>query len=138
MNKKKTPKEKYYLFNCEDFFLGKMSVKIAFLLQGKDKPDYAPNKMEKRFVIVINSDKLKVSGRKKDSKIYHTFSGYPGGITSRTLRETIKRDSRKVIWNSVYGMLPKNKLRDEMMKKMFIFKDSKHTAGNIQTEEVKP
>jgi len=136
MNKKMISEKKYYLFDCEKFFLGRMSAKIAFFLQGKNKTDYTPNKEGEYFVIVVNSDKLNVTGRKKDDKMYHSFSGYPGGITSRSLEETLKKDSRKVIWNSVYGMLPKNKLRDRMMKKMFIFKDKEHDIKSPHIEEV--
>lgn len=136
MNEKNS--KKYYLFNSENFILGRMSSKIAFLLMGKEKSSYAPNKTGENFVIIVNADKLNVSGRKKSDKVYHTFSGYPGGITSRKLEEALKKDSRKVIWNSVYGMLPKNKLRDLMMKKMFIFKDDRHDIKNARIEEIKP
>ena len=129
--------EKYYLINCENFILGRMSTKIAFLLQGKDKPQYAPNKIGDCFVVVTNTDKLNVSGRKKSNKMYHSFSGYPGGITSRKLKDILERDSRKIVWESVYGMLPKNKLRDLMMKKMLIFKDDKHGVQNAEIEEIK-
>jgi len=137
MNKEKSAMNKYYLINCENFILGRMSTKIAFLLQGKDKPQYAPNKTGDCFVIVTNSDKLNVSGRKKSEKIYHSFSGYPGGITSRKLEDVLERDSRKIVWESVYGMLPKNKLRDLMMKKMLISKDDKHGVQNVEIEEIK-
>ena len=114
-----------------------MSTKIAYLLQGKDKPQYAPNKTGDCFVIVTNTDKLNVSGRKKSDKMYHSFSGYPGGITSRRLEDVLERDSRKIVWESVYGMLPKNKLRNLMMKKMLIFKDDKHGMHNAEIEEIK-
>lgn len=137
MSKEKSPMKKYYLINCENFILGRMAAKIAFLLQGKDRPQYAPNKTGDCFVIVINSDKINVSGRKKSDKIYHSFSGYPGGITSRKLEDVLERDSRKIVWEAVYGMLPKNKLRDMMMKKMLIFRDDKHGVQNAGIEEIK-
>ena len=130
--------EKYYLFDCEDFILGRMAAKIAFILQGKDRPDFAPNIESEIGIIAINSDKLRVSGRKKDEKTYHTYSGYPGGITSRKLKNVIERDSRQAIWNSVYGMLPKNKLRDRLMKKMLVCKDGNHGVANGQIEKVLP
>ncbi len=138
MNRKKAIKKTYYLFNCQNFILGRMAARIAHLLQGKNNPRYAPNKISECFIIVTNSDKLNVSGQKKKEKIYHSFSGYPGGITSRTLEDTLKKDSRQVIWNSVYGMLPKNKLRSIMMKKIFIFKDGNHNIQNGQIKEVTP
>lgn len=138
MNKEKPTKKKYCLFNCENFILGRMSAKIAFLLQGKNEPQYAPNKVGEYFVIVTNSDKLNVSGRKKSDKKYHAFSGYPGGISSRSLEEVIEKDSRKAVWEAVYGMLPKNKLRDIMMKKMLIFKNDKHNVQSAEIEEIGP
>jgi large subunit ribosomal protein L13 len=138
MNKKPTSVKKYFLFDCEDFILGRMATKIAFLLQGKDKPDFAPNVEGSVGIIAINSDKLRVTGRKKDDKAYHTYSGYPGGITSRKLKDVIERDSRQVIWNAIYGMLPKNKLRDRLMKKMLICKDENHGVANGEIEKVLP
>jgi len=138
MNKKPTSVKKYYLFDCEDFILGRMAAKIAFVLQGKDRPDFAPNVEGSVGIIVTNSDNLKVSGRKKDEKTYHTYSGYPGGITSRKLKDVIEKDSRQAIWNSVYGMLPKNKLRDRLMKKMVICKDENHDVVNSEIEKVVP
>jgi large subunit ribosomal protein L13 len=138
MNKKHTSMKKYYLFDCEDFILGRMATKIAFVLQGKDRPDFAPNVESEIGIIAINSNKLRVSGRKKDEKTYHTYSGYPGGITSRKLKDVIERDSRQAIWNSVYGMLPKNKLRDPLMKKIIICKDENHGVANGEIEKILP
>lgn len=127
-------KNSYYLFDCKKFILGRMATRIAFLLEGKHRPDYAPNADGKVFVIVINSDEVKVTGRKKEGKIYHSFSGYPGGISSRSLKVALQKDSRKVVFNAVYGMLPKNKLRSKMMKRMFVFKDEKH---NVKADIIK-
>lgn len=138
MSKEESKKESYYLFNCENFILGRMSAEIAFMLQGKDTPQYAPNKTGECHIVVTNCDKLNVSGRKMHDKMYHSFSGYPGGITSRKLEEVLEKDSRKAVWASIYGMLPKNKLRDVMMKKLHIFKDDKHSIQNAEIKEVKP
>jgi len=125
-SKKSKTARKYFLFDCDDFILGRMSTRAAFLLQGKHKPDYLPNDDRGDFVVVVNSDKVRVTGNKKEKKMYHSFSGYPGGITSRTLKDKIKLDSREIIFASVYGMLPKNKLRDRMMKRLLVFKDKEH------------
>jgi len=119
-------KNSCYLFDCKKFILGRMATRIAFLLEGKHRPDYAPNADGKVFVIVINSDEVRVTGRKKEGKIYHSFSGYPSGISSRSLKVALQKDSRKVVFNAVYGMLPKNKLRPKMMKRMSVFKDDKY------------
>ena len=125
-SKKSKTARKYFLFDCDDFILGRMSTRAAFLLLGKHKPDYLPNDDRGDFVVVVNSDKVRVTGNKKEKKMYHSFSGYPGGITSRTLKDKIKLDSREIIFASVYGMLPKNKLRDRMMKRLLVFKDKEH------------
>lgn len=131
--KSKEPKKarKYFLFDCDDFVLGRMSTRAAFLLQGKHHADYLPNNDQGDFVVVINSDKIRVTGNKKEQKMYHSFSGYPGGITSRTLKEKMIRDSRDVISASVFGMLPKNKLRNRMMKRLLVFKDKEHGIKEI-------
>ncbi|MFA5925491.1 MAG: 50S ribosomal protein L13 [Parcubacteria group bacterium] len=124
----KQPKDsrKYFLFDCDDFILGRMSARAAFILQGKHKKDYLPNKDGGDFTVVVNTDKIRTTGGKKDKKMYHTFSGYPGGITSRKLKDKMERDSRQVVVESVYGMLPKNKLRNRMMKRLLVFKDKEH------------
>jgi len=136
MIQKNAKSGKSYLFDCEKFILGRLASKAAFLLQGKNKPGYTPNKDGDCSMVFINSDKLKVTGRKKHEKMYHSFSGYPGGISSRNLDEAIKKDSRKVVRDAVYGMLPKNKLRDQMMKKITILKDDKYSIPNADIEEV--
>lgn len=114
------------MFDCDDFILGRMAARIAFILQGKHMSNYSPNQDGGDFAIVINSDKTRTTGNKLEKKMYHTFSGYPGGITSLRLKDKMARDSRQVITQAVYGMLPKNKLRDRMMKRLLVFKDDKH------------
>jgi large subunit ribosomal protein L13 len=115
-----------------------MATQIARVLQGKDVPQYAPNKTGDCFVAVINTDKLNVTGRKMDDKTYHSYSGYPGGITSKKLKDVVENDSTKAVWEAIYGMLPKNKLRNIMMKKVSIFRDDKYSIPNSNIEEVQP
>lgn len=117
---------KYHLFDAQGKVFGRMATEIALILRGKNKVDFTPHIDGGDFVVVINSDGVIAKGNKMLGKIYHRFSGYPGGITSVTLKDQIKDDSRKVIQSAVYGMLSKNKLRDEMMKRLFIYKDDKH------------
>jgi large subunit ribosomal protein L13 len=117
---------KYHIFNAEDAVLGRLATDIAKILRGKNKVDFAPNIDGGDFAVVINSDKLKVTGKKGEDKIYHRFSGYPGGITSIKLDDQVKKDSKKIIKGAVYNMLPKNKLRDRMITRLLIYKDEKH------------
>lgn len=117
---------KYHLFDAKKETIGRMSTKIATILRGKNKVDFTPNIDAGDFVVVINSDEAKFTGAKADGKIYYRFSGYPGGITATKLADQIEKDSRKVIGHAVYRMLPKNKLRDRMIKRLLIYKDDKH------------
>lgn len=117
---------KYHLFDAQGKVLGRMATDIAKILSGRTKVDFTPHIDGGDFVVVINSDKIEVTGNKLLGKIYHRFSGYPGGISSIALRDLLKKDSTKVIQNAVYGMLPKNKLRNEMMKRLLVYKDAEH------------
>lgn len=113
-------------FDAKKEVLGRMATQIARVLTGRNKINYTPNILDKDCVVVINSNELLVTGNKKDKKMYHHYSGYPGGVKTLSLKQQIERDSREVIRAAVYGMLPKNKLRDQMIKRLFIYKDEKH------------
>jgi len=122
----KTINRKYHLFDAKKENLGRMATKIATVLRGKNKVDFTPNIDGGDFAVVINSDNLQVTGNKLEGKLYHHYSGYPGGIRSVKLKDQIEKDSREVIKMAVYGMLSKNKLRDLMIKRLLIYKDDKH------------
>jgi len=117
---------KYHIFNAKDAVLGRLATDIAKVLRGKNKVDFTPNIDGGDFAVVINSDELRVTGKKGEDKIYHRFSGYPGGITSIKLDDQIKKDSTRIIKSAVYHMLPKNKLRDRMITRLLIYKDENH------------
>jgi large subunit ribosomal protein L13 len=123
---KKAIDRKYHLFDSKSEALGRLATQIVTVLRGKNKVDFTPNIDGGDIVVVVNSDNLKVTGNKKTGKIYHYFSGYPGGIRDVRLEELLEKDSRKVIAEAVYGMLPKNKLRARMMTRLKIYKDDKH------------
>lgn len=127
MNKgKQTIQRKYHLFDAEGRILGRMATEIALILRGKGKVDFTPNIDAGDFVVVVNSDKIGVTGNKMDGKIYNHYSGFPGGVTSIKLKDQLVKDSRKVIEMAVYGMLCKNKLRDKMMTRLLIYTDTQH------------
>ncbi len=117
---------KYHLFDAKKEILGRLATEIAKVLRGKNKVDFTPNIDGGDFVVVIDSDKLRVTGNKLEDKMYHYYSGYPGGMRDVKLKEKIEKDSRKVISEAVYGMLPKNKLRDRMMTRLLVYKDNEH------------
>lgn len=123
---------KYHLFDAQDKVLGRLATEIAKVLSGKGKVDYTPHIDGGDHVIIINSDKIRVTGRKLTDKIYHRFSGYPGGISSIALKDLLKKDSTKVIKNAVYGMLPKNKLRDKMMLRLHVYTNDQHAHKNVE------
>jgi large subunit ribosomal protein L13 len=116
---------KYHLFDLKKDKLGRISTQIARLLTGKNRVDYTPNIDAGDFVVVVNSEDIVVSGAKEQKKMYHHFSGYPGGVKTLTLEQKRNKDSKKIIREAVYGMLPKNKLRDVRIKRLFIYKDDK-------------
>jgi len=98
--------------------LGRLATKIATLLRGKNTAAYTPEKFADVEVVVRNIDKIRFAGTKATTKIYHHYSGFPGGMHSRTLEQRWAKHPREVVRDSVYGMLPKNKLRDRMMTKL--------------------
>ncbi|MBI2439163.1 MAG: 50S ribosomal protein L13 [Candidatus Moranbacteria bacterium] len=122
---------KYHLFNAQGKVLGRLATEIATILMGKNKVTYTPHIDGGDFVVVINVDGIDITGNKREGKVYHRFSGYPGGITSVTFKEQVKRDSRKVLYQAVYNMLPKNKLRDRMLKRLLLNKKTEHGAKVI-------
>ena len=122
---------KYHLFDAKGKVLGRLATEISTILMGKNKVSYAPHIDGGDFVVLINTDKIEVTGNKGDDKIYHRFSGYPGGIHSIAFKDQLKKDSRKIIYQALYGMLPKNKLRDRMLTRLHLYKDSEHNEKII-------
>ena len=121
----------YHLFDAQGKVLGRLATEIAKTLSGRNKVDYIPHIDGGDFVTVINAEKIKVTGNKLEGKIYHKYSGYPGGISSISLKDLIVKDAGKVIQNAVYGMLPKNKLRDKMMLRLTAVAGSEHTVKKV-------
>ena len=101
---------RWYVVDAEGKTLGRLATQIADTLRGKGKPEYTPHVDTGDFVVVVNAEKIHVTGNKLDQKMYHRHSGYPGGLRSRTLREQLERRPTEVIRKAVKGMLPKNKL----------------------------
>lgn len=122
---------KYHLFDAKGKVLGRLATEIATILMGKNKVSYAPHIDGGDFVVVINTDLIEVTGNKAEDKIYHRFSGYPGGISSISFKDQLKKDSRKVVYAALYGMLPKNKLRNRMLTRLHLNKEGEHTEKII-------
>jgi large subunit ribosomal protein L13 len=107
-----------------------LATEIARVLSGKNEVDYEPRNGGSDWVVVINSDKVRLSGEKESKKIYWRHSGFPGGIYQATFQEMKEKNSTLIIEKAVKGMLPKNKLSKEAMKRLRIFKDEKHSYGD--------
>ncbi len=125
-------KRDYYLFDAEKHVLGRMASKISRVLTGKGKPQYLPHIDSGDFAVVINAAKVRLTGNKFKNKIYYRYSGYPGGISKRSFTEQAEKDVTKIIKNAVYGMLPKNKLRDKMMKRLIVFPQNHNLKVKIK------
>ncbi|MDP3764250.1 MAG: 50S ribosomal protein L13 [bacterium] len=114
---------KEYKFDAKGEILGRLATQVAVVLRGKDSADFSLNRPDlNRKVTVYNTDKLKFTGNKLEDKKYHVYSGYPSGIRTRTLEEQMDRDSREVFKMAVYGMLPKNRLRNKFMANLKLLK----------------
>jgi len=116
----------WYVVDAEGETLGRLASRIAPILRGKHKPIYTPHMDCGDYVIVINADKVRVTGRKLDQKLYHRHSGYPGGLTSITLRNQLANHPERVIEAAVKGMLPKTKLGRRMVKKLKVYASDAH------------
>lgn len=108
--------------DATDKILGRLASELALILQGKTDPSFAPYKKGRTLVVVINSDKLNLSGKKLEQKKHYHHTGWPGGIKEESLKELFKKDSREVLKRAVWGMLPKNKLRARRMKRLKIYR----------------
>jgi len=98
--------------------LGRLATKVALLLRGKDLASYQPYKLPEVQVTISHIDKIRFTGKKLDNKKYYHYSGYPGGLRTRTLRELWDKNPKEVVRKSIYNMLPKNKLRDKIIKNL--------------------
>jgi large subunit ribosomal protein L13 len=114
-----------HTIDAKNKILGRLAVEAANLLRGKNKPDFVPYLNKGDQVVIINTDKFKTTGQKLKQKIYYSHSGYPGGIKTVELERALKKDSREVVRKAVYGMLPKNKLRDNFINKLKLYKGNK-------------
>jgi large subunit ribosomal protein L13 len=119
-------KRAWHLIDAQDQILGRLATKIVRYLIGKDKPYFVPYLDCGDYVVVINAAKVRVTGRKKQQKMYYRHSGYPGGFREINFAKQMEKDARKIIRHAVAGMLPKNKLRVKRLARLKISIDAKH------------
>jgi large subunit ribosomal protein L13 len=128
----------WHVIDAEDVILGKLAAQTANLLRGKHKPQFAPHCDTGDFVVVVNAEKVALTGNKRVTKLSHRHSGYPGGLTSTPIGELLEKDARKVIEKAVWGMLPKNRLGRQMLKKLRVYSgpDHPHAAQKAKPFEI--
>ena len=117
---------KWYVVDATGCTLGRLASEVASVLRGKNKPTYTPHIDTGDYVIVINADKIKVTGKKLDQKIYYNHSDFPGGMRETTLREKLAKSPESVIELAVKGMLPKGPLGRQMMSKLHVYAGAEH------------
>ena len=122
----------WLLVDASDKTLGRLSTNIAKILMGKNKPEYTPHNDVGDYVVVINAEKIKVTGNKNEQKMYYRHTGFPGGIKSQSFNDLIASYPDRIITSAVKGMLPKNKLSNSVIKKLKVYKGESHphTAQN--------
>ena len=129
--------QKWYLIDCSGKKLGRLSVQIANILRGKNKPEYTPNSDVGDFVVLINAERIEISGNKSKDKIYFKHTGYPGNLKEINFQDLLNKDPEKVLRNAVKGMLPKNRLNRQIIKKLKVYDDGNHPHEAQNPEELK-
>jgi large subunit ribosomal protein L13 len=128
-------KQQWWLLDADNQVLGRFASQVAQILRGKHRPNYAPNLYMGDAVIIVNADKIRLTGNKADSKKYFSHSGYPGGVKFTSYKDLMKNDSDKVLLKAIKGMLPKNRLGNEILTHLRIYKDSNHGQEAQQPTE---
>ena len=118
--------QKWYLIDCSGKRLGRLSVQIANILRGKNKPEYTPNSDVGDFVVLINAERIEISGNKSKDKIYFKHTGYPGNLKEINFQDLLNKDPEKVLRNAVKGMLPKNRLNRKIINKLKVYSGENH------------
>jgi large subunit ribosomal protein L13 len=124
--KKNEIERKWYVVDAKDQVLGRLASRVATYLRGKHKPVFTPNSDTGDFIIVVNAEKVKLTGKKIEDKTYYWHTGYPGGIKSEKAKDRLKRKPELIVQKAVQGMLPKNRLGRAMFKKLKVYKGGEH------------
>ncbi len=119
-------KRRWYLVDAQGQILGRMACRIADVLRGKHKPCYTPNVDAGDFIIVVNAEKVTVTGKKAQQKVYQSYSGYPGGLKETKYADMLERHPERIIRLAVRRMIPKNKLGRKVLKKLKVYRGSEH------------
>ncbi len=126
--------KKWFLVDAKDQTLGRLASKVAHVLRGKHKPSFTPNSDMGDFVIVINADKIKLTGKRTELKEYFHYTGYPGGATFESFKDLIKTKPEKVVTHAIKGMIPHNRLGKLVIKKLKVYAGADHPHSAQQPE----
>ncbi len=134
--KKDEVERNWVLVDAKDKVLGRLAADVASILRGKTKPTYTPHTDVGDFVVIINAEKIKLTGNKMEQKMYYNHSGYRGGLRERTARQVMETRPEEIIRHAVKGMLPKNSLGNSMLKKLKVYKGEAHPHEAQQPQAI--
>ncbi|MBM2838097.1 MAG: ribosomal protein [Deltaproteobacteria bacterium] len=137
MAKSEDVKKEWWVIDASDQTLGRLASNIATILRGKNKPTYTPNVDTGDFVVVVNAEKIVVTGKKLTDKMYHSHSGYPGGLKTTSLEKLLKEKPARVIENAVWGMIPRNTLGRKQITKLKVYAGAEHPHQAQQPKALK-
>ena len=135
--KPETVKRDWYIVDATGLTLGRLATEVASRLRGKHKPEYSPHVDTGDYIVIVNAEKIHVTGNKAQDKIYYSHSGFPGGIKSINFEKLVVRAPERIIESAVKGMLPKNPLGRAMYRKMKVYKGAVHPHAAQQPQELK-
>ena len=131
-----TIERQWYVVDATGHTLGRLASEIASILRGKNKPTYTPHIDTGDYVVIVNADKIKVTGKKMDQKVYYNYSGYVGGLKETTLKEKLAKKPEDVLYLAIKGMLPKGPLGRQMIKKLHVYAGPEHEQAAQQPKEL--
>ena len=138
MAKKGELEQRWHLIDATDQVVGRLAVQIATILRGKHRPEYTPHVDTGEFVIVVNAEKVRFTGKKMQTKTYHWYTRHPGGLKQLTARDALARRPERILMEAVRRMVPRNKLGRQQMTKLKIYAGPKHPHQAQQPVEFKP
>lgn len=133
---KATVNKQWLLIDATDQVLGRLASKVAKVIRGKNKPNFTPNVDCGDNVVIVNADKIRLTGNKLEGKVIFSYSGYPGGRHDKTAGEILAKDSRKLIEHAVKGMLPKNRLGAKLLKNLHVYAGAEHDQEAQQPKKI--
>lgn len=134
MQTNESVERKWYVIDAEDLVLGRMASDVAVVLKGKHKPTFTPHIDGGDYVIIVNAEKVALTGKKWSDKLYYRHSGYSGGLKVRTATEMLEKQPQKIVEKAIRGMLPKGKLGDDMYRRLYVYVGPNHPHQAQQPE----